>query len=116
MNWSFLLKAKPYQDLAIIMLSTFLPDTRSISSMVCVLCPLLVTASHFLLLLTTRLRGRSPRVIFFPAGVNDQPFGSPTLFDSRSANVWALEKLKVKNATMDNTSVKMIFLILRRSL
>ena len=94
MNWSLWLKASPYHDFAIMMLSTRLPDFRSTRSMVWVLCPLLVTASHFLLWLMVIFNGRSPNRILLPTGVNDHPLGSFTLFFSKSASVCADEMTK----------------------
>ena len=64
--------------------------------MLWVLCPLLVTAKYFLLLLTIMFNGKSPKGKLLPTGVNDQPFGRLTRLSSSCCKVCAC-MVMVKN-------------------
>src|SRR5258708_1436106 len=82
----------PPQDLGMITLSSWRSVRVSISWMVWVLCPLLVTAANFRDRLTAIFRGRSPSDRLVPAGVRDQPLGRRTLLLSRVERSWALPR------------------------
>ena len=79
---------KPYHDFAIVTSSSCFSVIAFINWIVCVLCPLFVTATNLPDLLTTMFKGRSPKGKLLPAGERLQPFGSVILLSENCFDVW----------------------------
>ena len=72
---------------------------------------MLVTAIHFLLLLMAIFKGRSPKPIFLPTGVIDQPLGNNTRLASSSAIDWANSKLPIEMDVKNTASVQFFIVV-----